>query len=48
MEDIVYFPGWQESEFVHYRGDDLDDFKWSFPSGGKFLRGVVEFQVSPF
>ena len=47
MEDIVYFPGWQESEFVCCKGDDLDDFKWSFSSGGKFLRGVVEFQIFP-
>ena len=47
MEDIVYFPGWWRSEFVCHRGDDLDDFKWSFSSGGKFLSGVVEFQISP-
>ena len=48
MEDIMYFPGWQKSEFVCHRGNDLDDFKWSFSSGGKFLRGVAEFQISPF
>ena len=48
MENIVYFPGWWKLEFVHHRGDDLSDFKWSFFPGGKFLGGVTEFQVFPF
>ena len=48
MEDIMYFPGWQKSEFVCHRGNDLGDFKWSFSSGGEFLRGVVELQISSF
>ena len=48
MEDIMYFPGWQELEFVRHRENNLDNFKWSFSSGDEFLRGVVEFQISPF
>ena len=48
MEDIMYFLGWQESEFVHHRRNDLGDFKWSFSSGGEFLRGIVEFKISSF
>ena len=48
MENIVYLPGQWESEFICHRGDDLSDFKWSFSSGGKFLGGVIEFQVFPF
>ena len=47
MENIMYFPGWWELEFICHRGDDLSDFKWSFSSGGEFLGGVVEFQVFP-
>ena len=43
MEEIMYFPCWWKLEFVRHRGNDLDDFKWSFSSGGEFLRGVVEF-----
>ena len=43
MEDIMYFPCWQKSEFVCHRENDLDNFKWSFFSGGKFLEGVAEF-----
>ena len=35
MEDIIYLPGWWESEFVCHRRNDLDNFKWSFSSGGK-------------
>ena len=48
MEDIMYFPGWRELEFVRHRGNDLGDFKWSFSSGGEFLRGVAKFKISSF
>ena len=47
MENVVYFLGWQESEFVCHKENNLDNFKWSFSSGSEFLRGVAEFQISP-
>ena len=47
MKNVMYFPGGQESEFVCHRGKDLNNFKWSLSSGSEFLRGVMEFQISP-
>ena len=47
MENVMYFLGWGESKFVYHRRNDLDDFKWSFSSESEFLRGVMEFQISP-
>ena len=44
----MYFPGWQELEFVCHRGNDLDDFKQSFSSRSEFFKGVMEFQIPPF